>query len=395
MRDDARDLVPAGDGTAWTARRDGPFRRAIRLHPRRGAPAGWGTLEAVPWSAAGRFHRDDLDPGGLLDYHGGLAYPQDAASQVPVLLLDPRPGEVVVDCCAAPGSKTTQIALALGDRGLVVACDPSAPRRALLAETLARQGATCALVTPMDPARLAERHPGAADAVLVDAPCSGHGAISPRQVARQALRQRAILAAAAALVRPGGRLVYSTCSPHPQEDEEVVADFLAAHPGWRCRPSALPGCDRDLAGLGALRLWPHRQGTEPFFAALLAAPGDAPAAGFPGQLPASHPAPAGEWAGLHLWLRGGVVLAASPEAAAAGLPSDARGLLLGRPAPDGLRWEPWAAQAAVARGAPAERIPRREALALWAGGALPAALAPHAFLATADGLPLGRLDGEG
>ncbi len=279
MREDALDLLAAGlpDGAALLAALAEPFRRSIRLHPLRGTPSGWGELAPVPWHAAGRFTVASADPGGFLDYHTGLAYPQDAASQVPVLLLAPRPGEVVVDACAAPGSKSTQIGLALGDDGLLICCDASAPRRAVLTENLARQGVACALVTPLPVHALAERHAGCADALLVDAPCSGHEARSPRQVARMAERQLALLAAAAPLVRAGGRLVYSTCTPYREEDEGVIAAFLAAHPQWRLEPVALPGIDADLAGLGALRLWPQRQGTEPFFACRLvrteAAPG--------------------------------------------------------------------------------------------------------------------------
>ena len=264
------------DGDAFLRTLTGPFRRAIRVHPRRGTPSGWGDLTPIPWNPSSFFTPADCDPGDFLDYHTGTIYPQDAASQVPVLLLAPQPGEVIVDTCAAPGSKSTQIGIALGDEGLLVCCDSAAPRRRVLAENLARQGITAGIVTPMPVHVLAERHPHIADGVLVDAPCSGHDARSAKQVARMAERQLALLNDAARLVRGGGRLVYSTCTPYVAENEGVIQAFLSAHPAWRIDPLVLPGCDSDLAGLGAVRLWPQRQGTEPFFACRLRAPDDLP-----------------------------------------------------------------------------------------------------------------------
>ena len=113
---------------------------------------------------------------------------------------------------------------------------------------------------------LAERDAGCADAVLVDAPCSGQSGRSARQLARMADRQGELLAVSSRLVRPGGRLVYSTCTPYREEDEAVVAAFLARHPGWTVVAAPQPGCDADLDRADGLRLWPQRQGTEPFFA---------------------------------------------------------------------------------------------------------------------------------
>ncbi len=361
------------------------FRRSLRRHPRRGDLTGWGDLTPVPWSPGGVFTPDDADPGDHLDYHTGTAYPQDAASQVPVLLLDPRPGEILVDTCAAPGSKTTQIGLGLGDDGLVVACDASKPRRAVLIENLARQGVGCALVTPMPMETLAERFPGAADGVLVDAPCSGHEERSDKQVARMALRQGAILAAAAALVRPGGRLVYSTCTAYEAEDEGVIQTFLEAHPAWRVAPRTLPGCGVDRRGLGGIRLSPEDQGTEPFFAIRLERSGDGLAAGFEGVAPVQDPTVPG-----YGWAKGNARFLGSPQAACAALPSEARGLLLGH----GDQHDPWGDQGLIERGAPATTVDRATALRLWAGEAVPG-LPPGALVRTVDGGPLGRLDPRG
>lgn len=390
VRDDPFADLP--DAAALRAALDRPFRRAIRLHPRRGGPSGWGALEPVPWAPAGRFHPDDVDPGSRLDYHTGCAYPQDASSQLPVVLLDPRPGEVVVDCCAAPGSKASQIGIALGDEGLLVCCDASAPRRAVLAENLARQGVACAVVTPLPLHRLAERSPGCADAVLVDAPCSGHEARSARQIARMAERQLALLADAARLTAPGGRLVYSTCTPYRAEDEGVVAGFLAAHAGWSVERTSAAGCDPDLAGLGALRLWPHRQGSEPFFACRLRAPPEGPRASLLGDLPEAVP-DLRRWlpaTPLTAWRRGDLLFMATTACAACALPTEARGLIVGRGTP--LRPDPWGAQALIERGAAATTVTHAEALRLWAGEALPLGLPAGTLLRTAAGAPLGEAE---
>jgi 16S rRNA C967 or C1407 C5-methylase (RsmB/RsmF family) len=392
----ARLAESLGDGDSFLREVAGPFRRAVRVHPRRGAFGGWRETTVVPWSPAGRFHAADQDPGRNLDYHTGTVYPQDAASQLPALLLDAQPGEVVVDSCAAPGSKSTQLGLALGDDGLLVCCDRSSPRRKALIENLSRQGVACAVVTPMAPEDLAARHPGAADAVLVDAPCSGHEPRSVRQVERMAERQHALIADCARLVRPGGRLVYSTCTPYREEDEGVIARFLSTHPGWQAEPLVLPGCDADLDGLGALRLWPQRQGTEPFFACRLRSPGADLATGFVGRSPSVSPE-LSRWlpdSSLTCWRRGAALLAATSQAAACSLPSEARGVLLGRGEGDRLRLEPWGAQALIERGVHCVTVSRAHALELWAGRAI-GGLPEGAMVRTEAGAPLGIVRGEG
>lgn len=350
-------------------------------------------LVPVPWNPAGRFSPDDADPGDFLAYHSGCIYSQDAASQVPVLLLAPQPGEIIIDTCAAPGSKSTQIGLALMrdgvDDGLLVCCDASAPRRNVLAETLARQGIGSAVVTPLPVHRLAERSPGCADGVLVDAPCSGHEERSPKQVARMALRQGELLDCAAELVRPGGRLVYSTCTPYRGENEDVVATFLAQHPDWQVEPVTLPGCHADLAGLGAIRLWPQHQGTEPFFAVRLRRSGDEPATGLEGLEADCMPLP---WLpGAFAWKRGNAWFLGSRQASSCALPSEARGLIIAH----NDKLEPWGAQGLIERGADAVRVSHEVALRLWAGDEMPGCGVAHALVATVDGLPLGALDGTG
>jgi hypothetical protein len=270
----------------------------------------------------------------------------------------------------------------------------------VLCENLARQGISCAVVTPMPIDLLAKKHPGCADAVLVDAPCSGHETRSAKQVARMALRQGSILAQAATLVRPGGRLVYSTCTAYRDENEGVVLAFLASHPGWCVQPAALPGCDADLDQLGAIRLSCERQHTEPFFACLLRAPGDADASG---TLAGREP-PANNLLQQHLpvsglitWQRGNAWFAASRQAARCALPSEARGILLGHG--DDLKWEPWAIQALIERGAQAITIPHADACRLWSGESWPCEAETvqrhQGFARTEHGAPLGLLAHDG
>jgi len=378
------------DGPALQRAWSQPFRRAFRVHPRRGKPCGWGRLEPVPWHGAGRFHTPDRDPGRQLDYHTGCIYPQDAASQVPAGLLDVQPGDVVIDACAAPGSKSSQLGLALGDTGVLLCCDVSAPRRRALRENLQRQGIASALVTPLGLDRLAGQI--LADAVLVDAPCSGHDERSPKQVMRQAKRQLGILVQAAALLRPGGRLVYSTCTPYRDENEGVIARFLEQHSDVQVQPRSLSGCDPDMDQLGAIRLWPQRQGTEPFFACRLQRSGTGSMRLPFGECPPvwSGELPAG-LAGLHVWQRNERVFAAPEAVASLALPSEARGLLLGRQQGGRLDLDPWAVQALIERGAPAAVISHQQACASWAGTETDL---PCGYVKTEQGAPLGISDGR-
>ncbi len=345
-------------------------------------------MEPVPWNPHGFFHADDIDPATRLDYHTGCVYAQDAASQVPVLMLDPGPGDVVIDVCAAPGSKSTQIGAAIGDTGLLVCCDASAPRRRVLTENLARQGIACALVTPLPLHRFAERHPGCADAVLVDAPCSGHCPRSAKQVTRMAATQVGLLGQAALLVRCGGRLVYSTCTPYRAEDEGVITAFLASHEEWSVDAATLPGCDADLAGLGGVRLWPQRQGTEPFFAIRLRRSGDEALRSLAGTSPIHDPL-LSRWLpspSLLAWRRGATLFAGSALVSTCALPSEARGIILGRGEGDALSLDAWGAQALIERGAVANTLAHADACRLWAGEAIGAV---DGFVRSDAGAPLG------
>ena len=160
----------------------------------------------------------------------------------PAALLDPRPGERILDLCAAPGGKTTQIAGRMLGRGLLVCNEIHPKRAAILASNVERLGIANALVLNEHPARLVQRFPGFFDRILVDAPCSGEGMFrkhdaaftdwSPQTVEMCARRQAEILDSAAQMLRPGGRLVYSTCTFSPEENEGSMESFLRNHPDY-------------------------------------------------------------------------------------------------------------------------------------------------------------------
>ena len=192
-------------------------------------------------------------------------------------LLEPSPGDIVADACAAPGTKTTHLAELMANRGRIHAFDPQPARLALVGEAATRLGVTIVETHRGTVETLASGFAAACDGVLVDAPCSNLGVLrrnpevkwrrEPGDVAASATRQRDILAAAATMVRPGGRLVYATCSLEPEENDEVMAAFLAGRGDFAPDPpSEFPlALDAD----GVLRCRPHRHGTDGFTAVRL------------------------------------------------------------------------------------------------------------------------------
>jgi 16S rRNA (cytosine967-C5)-methyltransferase len=222
------------------------------------------------------------DPGSDPAFRDGRFTVQDEGSQLVVELLDPRPGERVLDACAAPGGKATACAERTGAPGPVVALDRSRRRIALLARDARRLGLGGVLAVAADASRplpLAGGRPF--DRVLVDAPCSGLGTLRrnpdlrwrlrPDDPGRLAALQRAILEGVASVLRPGGVLVYSTCTLLEEENEGVVGDFLARHGGFRQSSAReLPERLRPLAGAdGFVRTLPHRHDADGFVMARL------------------------------------------------------------------------------------------------------------------------------
>jgi len=224
-------------------------------------------------------------------YCVGLAHAQEAVSQLPVTLMDLKPGQRVLDMCAAPGGKTAQIAFALGNRGTVVANDISYGRIKALQGNLDRLGVLNVTTTQSDASNWPTAG-GQFDRILLDAPCSSEGTIrrnpsllqrhDPAGSERLGPRQRALLRKAVQRCRPGGLILYSTCTFAPEENELVVADILAECEGRvRLRTIDIPGFDTApgvTEWLGRTlppelarcrRLWPHRNDTGGFFIALL------------------------------------------------------------------------------------------------------------------------------
>jgi 16S rRNA (cytosine967-C5)-methyltransferase len=203
----------------------------------------------------------------------GKVYVQDEASQLVASQLDVQPGQRVLDLCAAPGSKTTQLADLGLDSAVIVAADLHEHRLRTLVSSAEIQGLRsihCVALDGLQPLPFAE---GTFDRVLVDAPCSGTGTlrrnpeirwrISPADIADLAGRQKQLLFNAARVVRPGGRLIYSTCSVEHEENEDVVRTFLENNETFRLIELTLNGTVKT--SLGKARTWPHRQGTDGFF----------------------------------------------------------------------------------------------------------------------------------
>lgn len=246
-------------------------------------------------------------------HHAGAFYLQEPSASAPAALLEVRPGQRVLDMCAAPGGKSSQLAAALKGQGVLVSNEYEPARAQALMSNLERMGPVNSVITTGDTARLAAALPGWFDRVLVDAPCSGEGMFrkepqavaqhSPALVARCAALGAEILENAASVLAPGGLLVYSTCTFAPEEDEGQIGHFLALHPEFELLDCGVffgaPGEENRCgehpfpAGL-TRRIWPA-QGGEGHFMAKLRKSLDAPAAVSKRTKPARPPKPCAEW----------------------------------------------------------------------------------------------------
>ncbi len=288
---------------AFQACYDRPRNVGLRLNPLKTAHApelAQFSLTPVPWARNGYYYDPATRPGLHPWHEAGLYYLQEPSAMAPAGLLDVQPGMKVLDLCAAPGGKTTQLAAALEGKGLLV-CNEINPKRAkILARNIERLAVANALVLNEHPQKLEERFAGYFDRVLVDAPCSGEGMFrkeeaavtdwSEETVEMCANRQGEILRSAAKMLHPGGRLVYSTCTFAPQENEGTIARFLREHPEFSVvevpAPWFAPGkpqwTEPSLPELAhTFRLWPHLVHGEGHYAAVLEKSGDAlPTAAF-------------------------------------------------------------------------------------------------------------------
>ncbi len=256
-------------------------------------------LDPVPWCREGFWidHRGEgedyrRDIGNLIEHALGYIFIQEPASMIPPVVLDPKPGEKILDMCASPGSKTTQIAQYMKNSGLLVSNDYKASRNKALGLNLQRLGIMNAAMT-LQEGRFFKGFDF--DRILVDAPCSGTGTIrkslktikmwNPNIVKRLSGTQKQLLETAYNNLRPGGVIVYSTCTLEPEEDEGVVSSFLERHEDMATEPISLPINRSDAVpefqgnsfheGVkNCLRIYPQDNDTEGFFVCRLRKTGD-------------------------------------------------------------------------------------------------------------------------
>jgi tRNA (cytosine49-C5)-methyltransferase len=285
------------DFDAFLAAMQSPLKRTARVNQLKAEPGqvyellGELGLTPLPWYQSGFTVEQGEKLGKRIEHFIGLIYVQEAASMVPPLVLAPEPGERVLDVAAAPGSKTTQIAGMMRNTGLLIANDSSPVRARALIGNVDRAGCLNTVVCRLDGNLLGRALDGTCDRVLVDAPCSSEGTIrkspqvldswSTRQFEVFARAQRRLIAAGYQALRPGGLMVYSTCTLAPEENEAVVASLLSRQPEAEL-------CDFELAGLltrpglsewlgepfpdtiaGCRRILPQDNDTEPFFVACI------------------------------------------------------------------------------------------------------------------------------
>ena len=268
---------------------------ALRTTPEQFAQRADFPLEPSPFcKAAFVVHQPDFKPGRHPYHHAGVFYSQEPSASSAAPLLGVQPGMRVLDLCAAPGGKSSQLAAALQGRGVLVSNEYVAARAEILKSNLERMGVSNAVVLNETPARIAEALPEFFDRVLVDAPCSGEGMFRKEPVALQQhcealVKQCAelgaqILDCAAAALAPGGQLVYSTCTFAPEEDEGQVAAFLQRHPEF-VLADVLGNVDYTFGSAGeenrtgglpldvskVRRIWPCQGGEGHFMARLVKA----------------------------------------------------------------------------------------------------------------------------
>lgn len=245
------------------------------------------TLKEILWTPDGFYYEEESQPGKHIFHEAGAYYIQEPSAMAVVEALAPKPGEKILDLCAAPGGKSTQIAGKLFGEGLLVSNEIVPGRAKILSQNIERMGISDTIVCNETPERLAERFPLFFDRILVDAPCSGEGMFrkeeaaihewSPENVQMCAKRQRSILEQAALMLRSGGTLVYSTCTFSPEENEGVISTFLQEHEDFTIEESALerffaPGRADWLENpadslVHTMRLWPHKIAGEGHFIA--------------------------------------------------------------------------------------------------------------------------------
>ena len=264
-----------------------PSTHALRINPLKTdgqllKKAFEGYLSPIPWSPFGFYYEDGISPGKHPYHEAGAYYIQEPSAMAPAEYLDIKPDDIVLDLCAAPGGKSTQIAAKLTGNGFLVSNEINPSRAKILSENIERMGIRNAIVTNESPARLTDFFSCFFDKILVDAPCSGEGMFrknpdacsewSLENVKMCANRQAEILDCASLLLKPGGRIVYSTCTFSPEENEGTISAFLSSHDDFSL--VEMPKTAGMSDGLTAetkpcIRLFPHRLKGEGHFIAVL------------------------------------------------------------------------------------------------------------------------------
>lgn len=247
------------------------------------------TLEKVTWAEEGFYYRAEQQPGKHPFHEAGAYYIQEPSAMSVIEVLAPKPGEKILDLCAAPGGKSTQIAGRMAGEGLLITNEIIPNRAKILSQNIERMGIGNAVVCNESPDRLAGFFPSYFDKILVDAPCSGEGMFrkddiaisewSPEHVQMCADRQQMILEEAAKMLKPGGVLVYSTCTFAPAENEGAISRFLEKHEDFTIEeaeqerffaPGEKAWTQNPAEGIEhTMRLWPHKIAGEGHFVAKL------------------------------------------------------------------------------------------------------------------------------
>lgn len=254
---------------------------ALKLTPEMFRDKNVFSLTSVPWCREGFYYAGEQRPSKHPYYHAGLYYLQEPSAMSPGAILPIQPGERVLDVCAAPGGKSTQLGARLQGEGLLVANDISAGRAKALLKNIELFGIRNSVVMSEPPERLKERLPNFFDKILIDAPCSGEGMFrkepdmvkswNEEMLAFCQKEQGEILEACAGMLRPGGMMLYSTCTFAVEENEKSISDFLERHQEFSLVP--IEKENGFSAGMGALaqcaRLYPHKIKGEGHFLALM------------------------------------------------------------------------------------------------------------------------------
>ena len=240
------------------------------------------SLNPVAWAAEGFAYGAEDRPGRHPYHDAGVYYIQEPSAMIAASLLNPQPGEMILDLCAAPGGKSTQAAARLSGEGLLVSNEIHPARAKILSQNIERMGIRNAVVTNEDSGRLTKYFPAFFDGIIVDAPCSGEGMFrrdddmvkdwTSRGPEYYSPIQRRILEQAVAMLKPGGMLLYSTCTFSRLEDEDNVNFLLESHPEMELVPfnlASVPGSADGIGLNGCMRLFPHRMKGEGHFLALL------------------------------------------------------------------------------------------------------------------------------